>query len=204
MTEPESKAKLALDAAWQRDPGNEWVERMREFYNKYGRLSEKQIETLERVQPSMSWLHGGAKKAFKKGKLTREEYGLLLTTESVQEYDEIYEQILTKRKANQVIPYLFVNKDNIHQHFPQSSYMGELLKKTSPYGGLDNRRNPERTIGILKDIANGLIRPTMLDLCEFEEWESREHEQEQDWLEVNSPHHEREPYESFLDREFYG
>lgn len=203
MIDPVNKAELALAAAEQRDPNNSWVATLKEYYRENGWLSDKQIASLDRVMPTLEFLKLKAKIAFEKGNITRAEYGLLLTAEDIETFGKLFTEIENKIAASiPQIPYSVITEDNIDRHFPQSSYMGELLKSTSPYT-LESRMNPRKSIGILKDIASGLIRPTMLDLCDFEEWESQQHEMEEDWQESLNPSYEREDYDSFLDQEFY-
>ena len=203
MIDPVNKAQLAIAAAEERDPGNAWVAKMKDYYHQNGYLSDKQIASLDRVMPSLEFLKLKAKIAFEKGNITRQEYGLLLTAENIEVFGRFFSEI-EKRIADSVpqISYSVITEDNIDQFFPQSSYVVELLEQTSPYD-ITSRRNPKKTLGVNLDIARGLIRPTMLDLCDLEMWEEQEHEAQEDWNETNIPGYEREPYESFLDQEFY-
>lgn len=125
-------AEIAINAAEERDPGNPWVAKMREFYNNNDYLSAKQIASLEKVMPSY-------------------------------------------------IKVEIINQDNFHQHFPHMETSLEPLSDS-----IMNRFHSKDRFKMIRDIQNGIIQPSLTDICDFEIREEEMHEEERERIELDT------------------
>lgn len=172
-----TREEKALADAEQRDPGNPFVKRLREWYKDKGWLSEKQIAALAKIEPKLEFLKKKATGLFEKGKVNQSQLDRLLKTKSLSEFVSIWAQV----ELEIYIPYGQITPDNIEQHFP---HMHSSLEPLSEYNPLNrNTSGAKRKFNLLSDIANGMINPSLEDLCGFEEEEERRHQGHRDWIE---------------------